>query len=1228
MPELVPNGPIIPFHLMNEVDSGRVVFFCGAGISAGVGSELPRFACLVRHVYTENHMEPDAVEREALDLEEQDAARRRPKFDKALGLLERKGRLGAKALRRTVIERLSEEPTEPLYVHKALIDLSRNQQGVRLITTNFDNRFVEAGLGKQLVDTAPKLPVPKRHNWSSLVHLHGRIIPNDDGSNLVLTAADFGRAYLTEQWAARFVTELFREFIVVFVGYSIDDPVMSYMVDALAAETGKGARVEKAYAFADYDGNSVGSERARDGWLAKNVEPILYDSGDDHRLLAETLIEWARIRKDPFQARSQIAINEITKMPAGVNDPVVERVIWALQDPVAAKALADEPPITEEDDFPKVERWLDMFAEKGLLFCVPADVNPGGGNQDPPVVRLVDRGFQALTPYTLDQPRLYIARWIARHIHVPQVLGWALRNGGHLHPGLRQEVKASLADPSSMIHLRLRLLWTVVSDYEPVDPWSLELTSEQYLAAGSEAERRQIEDGVIESIAPRLVALAGPSSRVKFQHYLENDQGSILPLDSCGHLKLVAGGRDIRAQVENVLETEETLSRHAEKLTSYLEQALVLAEEDEDVFPDSSLFRPSIANHEQNLDHDDLTFLIDLVRDSYFALAAADRARGDNLLRRWVLSGKPLFKRLALHAITENTKSDIHLTGKLLVSGRNPGVWEWELRREVLRFFRLAGSRLPRTLRVEIVRVIHAGPKGKVRRSLRPESIPREKALRLHKLSLSGARLDRKSRALAQKAETAADGGLSERDEFSQWQSEGGWIGDEEFAPKGLVQGSIGDVVSAVEEEKVGRDGYRGLVRVKPVKAALTLRRLAIRGKWPAAIWQGFLWGLPGQREQQERNRRLQEYVARLLATAPGELLADIGSAASDFVKDLAEEYGTDREREFGTLWTKAWREVGKRSPVITDFNDPLRDALNHTAGKLAEAALSRLGKYEPKIGAGFPQPVLHYFDAIGVDPGGHLGRVRLAMRLYYLFGVDPGWTRVHLIARLSQEHPKEASDLWSAYGWSPRVGPDLLIAFKEPFLQVLCDDPGNRQERKNLIGLFVTICLEAPNQFTSGEIHGVVQEMSENALVSVIESLTRRLRGEATKREHVWQDKVRPWLRDYWPPAEVRNTAGTSKWMLAMLAECGNAFPEAAEWSLPYLRPLEGHDLYCLSKNGHAEQHPDCMLQVLSRVAIEDILPVHQRSILRTILDAMRTAKPDLTADPRFQGLFQIATQ
>ena len=96
MPELVSNGPRIPVHLMNEVDTGGVFFFCGAGISTGDGSELPSFAELVDHVYEANRMgkDEDEVEREALHLDEPDPGLRKPQLDKALGLLERPERLG------------------------------------------------------------------------------------------------------------------------------------------------------------------------------------------------------------------------------------------------------------------------------------------------------------------------------------------------------------------------------------------------------------------------------------------------------------------------------------------------------------------------------------------------------------------------------------------------------------------------------------------------------------------------------------------------------------------------------------------------------------------------------------------------------------------------------------------------------------------------------------------------------------------------------------------------------------------------------------------------------------------------------------------------------------------------------------------------------------------------------------------------------------------------------
>ena len=514
MLELVPNGPRIPAHLMNEVDDGRVVFFCGSGISAGAGSGLPDFAKLVKYVYKERRVVPDRVEREALHCDVEDKKLRRPQLDKALALLERRERLGTQVLRRTVIERLSERPTGPLAVHEALLTLSRNERGVRLVTTNFDNRFVEAGLDERFIDAAPKLPVPKRHNWSSLVHLHGRIErdPDDDGSNLVLTAADFGRAYITERWAARFVTELFRGFTVVFVGYSVADPVMGYLVDALAAERAKGAPFKDAYALGEYDGTAEGRETTKDAWLAKNVRPILYDNREgDHRLFAETLVEWARIRTDPFQARAQIALNGISKLLDGPNDPARERVVWALDNPTVAEALAAEPPIVDEHDFPKIERWLDAFQEAGLLRCTGNEADPEAGEHGPAFIRLVDAGYSPFNPNAIDATRRWLACWIARHAHVPQVLGWVLRNGRRMHPWLRGRIEVLLAHPEEIaIPPRLRLLWTIIANDEPWDHHRFLWTKKRLQFVQTDAERERLEDDAIASLAPRLIVVPVP----------------------------------------------------------------------------------------------------------------------------------------------------------------------------------------------------------------------------------------------------------------------------------------------------------------------------------------------------------------------------------------------------------------------------------------------------------------------------------------------------------------------------------------------------------------------------------------------------------------------------------------------------------------------------------------------------------------------------------------------
>ena len=296
---------------------------------------------------------------------------------------------------------------------------------------------------------------------------------------------------------------------------------------------------------------------------------------------------------------------------------------------------------------------------------------------------------------------------------------------------------------------------------------------------------------------------------------MDEEPSTIPEVEDCGHIELSIGDKDHFHEIQQVLEDPSVLSRNAMTLTSYLEDALTLLKDSEAAYENSQTYRPSIAPHSQNHDRDDWTHLIDLVRDSYFALFENDRVRAGNLLDRWVLSKQPLFKRLALHALTDNVKSDIRTARQLLVTGRKPGLWESQIRREVLRFLRLAGGRLPRDLRVDVVRAIHAGSKSKPANPSEDydKMIWGEKVLRLHKLAVSGVKLDKRSRALANEREA---GGIDEdRDEFPSWH-EFRWTDSAEEAPYKLIEGTIDDVAHALSGGEIDEWRFRGLVKRQP----------------------------------------------------------------------------------------------------------------------------------------------------------------------------------------------------------------------------------------------------------------------------------------------------------------------------------------------------------------------------------------------------------------------------
>ncbi|WP_294106129.1 SIR2 family protein, partial [Thiolapillus sp.] len=440
--QFIADGPEIPNVLLQAHEEGRVVFFCGAGISYPAG--LPDFKGLVEQIYRRIGTVFTERERYAFDREQ---------YDATLDLLERRLPGPRRAVRRALAQVLKTGlgHKDAYDTHAALLRLARSpEDSLRLVTTNFDRMFhAAARRTKQEFHayTAPMLPIPKNSRWNGLVYLHGRLPeePDDTALNqLVVTSGDFGLAYLTERWAARFVSELFRNYVVCFVGYSINDPVLRYMMDALAADRMLGEVTPQAWALGDCEPGQ--EHRKTIEWEAKGVTPILYEvpaGSHDHSALYQTLHAWADTYCDDIQGKERIVDNYALKNPSDSTpqNDFVGRMLWALSDKsgLPAKRFADFNPV------PSLDWLLEAFSDEHF--------------QHSDLARWLRR--------YLNDPRLII--WIAQR-EGPLPSQWVLKTREALHDfaSLERDGKTAVLDeirsrsPKAIPGPLMRTLWRLL----------------------------------------------------------------------------------------------------------------------------------------------------------------------------------------------------------------------------------------------------------------------------------------------------------------------------------------------------------------------------------------------------------------------------------------------------------------------------------------------------------------------------------------------------------------------------------------------------------------------------------------------------------------------------------------------------------------------------------------------------------------------------------------------
>jgi len=440
--QFIANGPDIPEELLRLQEEGRVVFFCGAGISYPAG--LPGFKDLVNKVYKDIGTSFKPEEKEAF---------RHNQFDATLNLLEQRVPGQRLRVRKAIMNALRPKLQRKgsIDTHISLLQLAKTHKGpLRLVTTNFDCLFTAAiKTLRQKVNTysAPMLPVPKHSRWDGIVYLHG-VLPETEDENalnqMVVTSGDFGLAYLTERWASRFVTELFRNYVVCFVGYSIGDPILRYMMDALAADKMLGSHLPQVYVLAACKPGQNIAEIEK--WGAKGVTPILYEAAkqSDHSTLHLSLKKWAEIYLDGSLGKERIVAELSMSHPLAstTQDDFVGRMLWALSDKsgLPAKRFAEYDPV------PSFE-WIEAFSENrynhrdlenfgitGLLdkdnnFCFSLISHPSPYS-NAPWMRLASGGSQNSR---LDNVMHHLAFWLTRHLDDPKLILWIAQQGGKVN---------------------------------------------------------------------------------------------------------------------------------------------------------------------------------------------------------------------------------------------------------------------------------------------------------------------------------------------------------------------------------------------------------------------------------------------------------------------------------------------------------------------------------------------------------------------------------------------------------------------------------------------------------------------------------------------------------------------------------------------------------------------------------------------------------------------------
>lgn len=1129
----------LPEELIDALQNDKLVIFAGAGISKAPPSNLPNFnelsELIVRDLYKPKDNEPPDVFLGRM-------------VDKKIPVHSR------------TIEILRDEKSKPNSMHNDLIKLYGSAKNVRLVTTNQDRHFSE--LSKTIFSDesvelyyAPALPLG--NDFKGIVYLHGHV--DKEERFLILTDKDFGEAYLTEGWAARFLKNLFLNYIVLFIGYSHNDPLLRYLARGLSPGS------KKRYVLTKH------REESNEGdWEFLGITPILYpksEGDDEHVALYDSISAWEKYTNMGYLDRER-KIREI--------------------------ALKGPPIEIEDNDFIKnalnvleFTRFFTRFAQ-GLDWLKWVEDNGGFRN--------IFQAGRPITDIDIEVVHWYNERFI---IEFPdEALGVIMRNGNSINPSIWQIVANYIAFIDPLPDTVTLGKWVELL----IDTYHRGQYTEtfDYLLQRCSLPEYKYPALILFENRTKPVLVLEPSFKYIFENIKRGIEPSDFDLTIEGNANFLTKNwnKNFQPNLQEIYkDLKLIISCNLIRLAN-LQKAI----QGSDTYPDLICFdRHAIEKHEQDQYSRKFGVLVDSARDLLEWMLNEQIEEANTTILEWYNSDVPILVRLAIHGIIEN--QNISPDDKINWVIEKDIVFSIWYKHEVFRLLKVAypnalsetrnrlierinkgiikedAKRLSRkTLEYEIYNILVwlniSDPSCKiVEKSLNniKQKNPNFKPREYPDLNTAITSVDRQHPGPISVEELLEKEPVDNLEWFQSHKSEG--INDDS-------PGAIWGVIS----EAIIRDFDWGWKLISIMEA---------NSIWEPSYWKTIIWSwsrctLSDVQWQNVLNfikehdtlynldRHIIELIEEGIDKAEGRLPLTCISQTENIIDHLY-RICTNKEFEVHEVMDRDW----------LDF------AINHIGGRMGLIWIHTIsrriteGKEEPN--SVIQQYEQRFEKAINGDSQlDQMIRIIACSQLHFIFNLDKTWAVNNLLPLFNWENNSfQASQAWHGYigwgRWNEALLPKLLKFYKQTFLKLsslpdrmrdaFCDDMAS-------IAIYSSI-----NPIKDGWLNDFISQDLPECLTKFAGGIHRHLGGlTAEGKTKIWNR----WINEYWSNRRdgipIPLTNEELKIMVSWAIPLLPIFPEIVEKICQTVNfDLYQTDLYYdLEKHKFAIQFPEATANLL----------------------------------------------